>query len=163
MEEQNWDPMVHSPGEVMDFMECLESAKMMDCKSTVMTNGKDKKQPTKKNNGNNNNKGDANDNTYYCKVHGYNPTHTTEQCCKAKKLKAEGKPIGLQKCSPNKSWTHKSKEAKKKSSKELGTLVKAQVENASGKAGKAGKGGWPAKHKADTSDTGPMMMTRRSK
>jgi hypothetical protein len=30
MEEQNWDPMDHTPTEVVDFMECLESAKAMD-------------------------------------------------------------------------------------------------------------------------------------
>jgi hypothetical protein len=89
----------------MNFMECLESAKAMDHKATIMTNGKDKKKPAKKKNGNNNNKGDANNNTYYCKVHGPNNTHNTEQCHVAKKLKAEGKPIEPQKHSPNKSWT----------------------------------------------------------
>jgi hypothetical protein len=33
MEEQNWDPMVHTPTEVMNFMECLESAKAMDLRA----------------------------------------------------------------------------------------------------------------------------------
>jgi hypothetical protein len=74
----------------------------------------------------NGNNGDSN-NTYFCKVHGWNNSHTTKQCCKAKKLKAEGKPIKLQKCSPNKSWSCKSKEAKKTSKEELGALVKEQV------------------------------------
>jgi hypothetical protein len=33
MEEQNWDPMDHTPTEVVDFMECLENAKAMDHKA----------------------------------------------------------------------------------------------------------------------------------
>jgi hypothetical protein len=48
----------------------------------------------------------------------------------AKKLKAKGKPIKLQKkCSPNKSWSCKSEEAKKTSKEELGALdpVRAKV------------------------------------
>jgi hypothetical protein len=85
-----------------------------------MTNGKDKKKPAKKKNGNNKHNGGSNDNnTYYCKVHGQNNTHNTKQCHKAKKLKAEGKPIEPQKCSPNKSWSCKLEEAKKTSKEEL--------------------------------------------
>jgi hypothetical protein len=70
--------------------------------------------------------GDSN-NTYFCKVHGWNNSHTTKQCHRAKKLKAKGKPIKPQKHSPNKSWSCKSKEAKKTSKEELGALVKEQV------------------------------------
>jgi hypothetical protein len=113
----------------MDFMECLESTKAMDCRSTVMSNSKDKKKSTKKKNGNssNNNSGSDDNNTCYCKVHGPNNSHNTKNCCKAKKLKAKGKPIKLQKCSPNKSWSHKTKEAKNTSKEELNSLVKEQV------------------------------------
>jgi hypothetical protein len=130
MEGQNWDPMVHTPTEVIDFMECLESAKAMDCRSTIMTNSKDKKKSAKKKNGNNNNSnnnGGFDDNPYYCKVHGHNNSHNTKQCHKVKKLKAKGKPIKPQKCGYNKSWSCKLEEAKKTSKEELGALVKEQV------------------------------------
>ena len=96
-----------------------------------MTNGNNNKKSAKKKNGNNSsggNNGGSNDTTfYYCKVHSQNPTHTTEQCCKVKKLKAEGKPIKPQKCGYNKSWSCKSEVAKKTSKEELGALVKEQV------------------------------------
>jgi hypothetical protein len=45
----------------------------------------------------------------------------------------------LQKCSPNKSWSHKSKEAKKASKEELGALVKEQVAKAMSAAQKSKK------------------------
>jgi hypothetical protein len=48
MEEQNWDPMDHTPTEVVDFMECLKNAKAMDCKSAVVNNSNNKKKPAKK-------------------------------------------------------------------------------------------------------------------
>jgi hypothetical protein len=130
MEEQNWNPMVHTPTEVVDFMECLESTKVMDHRSTIMTNGKDKKKSAKKKNSssNNNNNGGSDDNTYCCKVHGHNNSHNTKQCHKVKKLKAKGKPIKPQKHGYNKSWSCKSEEAKKTSKEELSTLVKEQVE-----------------------------------
>jgi hypothetical protein len=126
MEEQNWDLMDHTPTEVIDFMEHLENAKAMDCKSTVMNNGNNNKKPAKKKNSGNSSNGDSN-NTYFCKVQGWNPSHTTDQCCKAKKLKAKGEPIKPQNHSPDKSWSCKSEEAKKTSKEELGTLVKEQV------------------------------------
>jgi hypothetical protein len=43
------------------------------------------------------NNGGSDGNTFYCKVHGHNPNHTTKQCHKAKKVKAKGKPIEPQK------------------------------------------------------------------
>jgi hypothetical protein len=56
MEKQNWDPMDHTPTEVVNFMECIENAKAMDCKGTIVNNnGNNKKKPAKKKNGGNNN------------------------------------------------------------------------------------------------------------
>jgi hypothetical protein len=105
-------------------LEHLENAKAMDRKGTIVSHGNNKKKPAKKKNGGNNSSNNSDsDNTYFCKVHGWNNSHTTKQCCRAKKLKAKGKPIKPQKCSPNKSWSCKSNEAKKTSKEELDTLV----------------------------------------
>jgi hypothetical protein len=147
MEKQNWDPMDHTIGEVINFMECIENAEEMSRKGTVVNdNGNNKKKPAKKKTGgNNSNKnfdrfghsGDS-DHQFFCKVHGW-CTHTTKQCRTAKKLAAEGKPIVPQKRSPNKSWSRKSEEAKKTSKEELGALVKEQVAKAMSAAQKSKK------------------------
>jgi hypothetical protein len=146
MEKQNWDPMDHTIGEVINFsMERIENAEEMARKGTIVNdNGNNKKKPAKKKTGGNNNSnrssnnGDS-DNTKFCAVHGWNNSHTTEQCRVAKKLKAEGKPIVPQKRSPNKSWSRKSEEAKKISKEELGALVKEQVAKAMSAAQKSKK------------------------
>jgi hypothetical protein len=147
MEKQNWDPMDHTVAEVVNFMERIENAEDMVRKGTIVNdNGNNKKKPAKKKTGgNNSNKnfdrfshsGDS-DHQFFCKVHGW-CTHTTEQCHTAKKLAAEGKPIVPQKRSPNKSWSHKSEEAKKTSKEELGALVKEHIAKAMSAAQKSKK------------------------
>jgi hypothetical protein len=144
MEKQNWDPMDHTVTEVVNFMERIENAEDMVRKGTIVNdNGNNKKKSAKKKTGGNNsnrssNNGDS-DNTKFCVIHGWNNSHTTEQCRVAKKLKAEGKPIEPQKRSPNKSWSCKSEEAKKTSKEELGALVKEQVAKAMSEAQKSKK------------------------
>jgi hypothetical protein len=136
--------MDHTIAEVVNFMERIENAEEMVHKGTIVNdNGNNKKKSAKKKTGGNNsnrsnNNGDS-DNTKFCVIHGWNNSHTTEQCRVAKKLKAEGKPIEPQKRNHNKSWSRKSEEAKKTSKEELGALVKEQVAKAMSEAQKSKK------------------------
>ena len=125
MDRQGFDPLVHEPNEVVDFMERIENAEEHDHdKKTVKVAAKNDK---KRNGNNNNNKNDSNGTkgSKYCMLHGNNNTHDTTECkslqAHAKKLKDEKGSNGKSK---NKSWQNKSKQGTDDSKKELAALTK---------------------------------------
>ena len=118
MERQGFDPLDHTIGEVVDFMERIEATENHDKNSKTVPNktaktGK-KKSPNHSSQGNGNGKGD-----YHCSHHGDNKTHNSDQCFV---LHPELKKKG----NKNKSWSRKASESKS-DQKELMAFVKKQV------------------------------------
>ena len=124
MDRQGFDPLLHTPTEVVDFMERIENSEEFDNdkKNTkTANNNKEKKR---------NGKGDSNDKgSKYCMMHGNNNTHDTSECktlkAQVKKLKGDGNEnSNYDGKSKNKTWKNKSKESTGDSKKELAALTK---------------------------------------
>jgi len=123
MDRQGFDPLSHTPMEVVAFMERIETSEEFDSdkKTTkVAASGKGKKKASD----NNGAKG-----SHYCMMHGNNNTHDTADCktlqAQAKKLKGNNNN-GANKNGKhqNKSWKNKAKDDTEDSKKELAALVK---------------------------------------
>jgi len=111
MDRQGFDPLSHTPQEVVDFMERIEMSEDFDGdkKTTVAKNNNKGKKKSNFNKGNS----DA-DGSKCCMLHGNNNTHDTSECktlmAQAKKLKGDNGANNKGKAG-NKSWKNKSKDA----------------------------------------------------
>ena len=118
MDRQGIDPLQRTLGEVVMFLEQIESAEEHDHKSTPVTN---KKKGGKKNSPSSGDK--------YCLIHGHGG-HSSDECHKlkaeAKRLKTggESKPKGSY---SNKTWKRNADGKRKKSQNELNAFVKKSI------------------------------------
>jgi hypothetical protein len=129
MDRQGFDPMDHTPAEVVDFMEQIETAEDFDghvvehnSKTTSNNNNK------KSSNGNGNKDNGTSKSGKYCSLHGKG-NHTTDDCrtikSEVKKLKStDTKTPNTGYAYKNKSWSKKAEDYKKKSQKELNAMGK---------------------------------------
>ena len=115
MDRQGFDPMEKQLFEVVDFMENIKGTedrtKVKDSKSKPS-----KKTTVSKDSASGNKKKP----THYCKHHGPNYSHDTEDCKVLKNQKSGGGHS-------NKTWTRKADEESSKSKKELATLIAKAV------------------------------------
>jgi hypothetical protein len=123
MERQGFDPMDHTPEEVVAFVEQLESAKSHE-KTATKVEAKKSDKPSSKNKdlkGGKSNKGKK-----YCEIHGH-CAHTTEECRsknkRYKSYKSDSKSGGKD----NKTWKSNANEGTTISKKELAVLIKKAV------------------------------------
>ena len=118
MERQGFDPMEQiDPGRIVEFMENLEAAEDHGKHSTTV---QDKKKKSSKSGG----KKDSSKRkpTHFCKEHGPNFTHDTDECYVLKNQKGSKDGNSGKKFS-NKSWKRKSEESTNSSKKELAAMV----------------------------------------
>ena len=124
MDRQGFDPVTHTPQQVVEFMEQIETAEDFDGKP-VNNNGNDssnaKKSPKKKGKPS----ASPSDEQKYCMLHGWGG-HATEDCFK---LKAEAARLkGSSNSGSTKgSWKSKAKDGKDKTKKELSAIIKKKV------------------------------------
>ena len=122
MDRQGFDPLLHTPTEVVDFMERIESSEDFDNDKKTT-----KVAATKGNKKKSSNDSDGKKGSHYCMLHGNNNTHDTSECntlkAQAKKLKGNNDNANNGK-HQNKSWKNKSKDSADDSKKELAALVK---------------------------------------
>jgi len=122
MDRQGFDPLTHTPNEVVAFMERIEMSEDFDGDKKVAkvnpTKGK-----KKTNNYNNNSSGTNEDGSKYCMLHGKNNTHNTDEC---KTLKADVKKRkgNDSNGSKNKTWKNSKDNSADASKKELAALTK---------------------------------------
>jgi hypothetical protein len=126
MDRQGFDPLDHSPLEVVDFMEQIETAEDFDGQ-VVETSKSNNNNNKKSSNGNGKDNGTSKTGKY-CALHGKG-NHSTDDCrtikSEVKKLKStESKTSGSGYPSKNKSWSKKAEDYKKKSQKELNAMGK---------------------------------------
>jgi hypothetical protein len=132
MDRQGFDPMDHTPAEVVDFMEQIETAEDFD--GQVVDNNKSTANNANKKSSNNNGNKDKDNGTSktgkYCALHGKG-NHSTDDCrtikSEVKKLKSTDSKTsgsGSGYASKNKSWSKKAEDYKKKSQKELNAMGK---------------------------------------
>ena len=124
MERQGFDPYEanKTPSELIGFLEQIESAEEFDTHSD--SNNNKKKPAGKKSNNNGNNSGSKSSNDkpkYYCKKHGENFSHDTEDCKFLNGGDKKHKSNNYQ-GSNNKSWK-KSDESVTVSKKELQAMI----------------------------------------
>jgi hypothetical protein len=131
MERQGFDPFEHTVGEVVDFMEQIESSEDFDANSSKpKSDGKNAN--TKKSNGNPKKGSNNPDGKKFCMMHGWNTTHTTEEChlikgmVQNKKAKSGDSSNSNGKSSGN--WKNKAAEKSKQTQKDLNTLIKKAVD-----------------------------------
>ena len=118
MDRQGVDPLEKSLGEVVEFLEQIESAEEHDTRSTQVTN---KKKGGKKNPSSSGDK--------YCLIHGHGG-HSSDECHKlkaeAKRLKTGGESKPKSSYS-NKTWKRNADGERKKSQNELNAFVKKSI------------------------------------
>ena len=122
MDRQGFDPLGHTPMEVVAFMERIEASEEFDAdKKTTKVAASNKGK--KKANDSNGTKG-----SHHCMLHGSNNTHDTSECktlqAQAKKLKGNNGGSNKNGKGHNKSWKNKAKDETDDSKKELAALVK---------------------------------------
>ena len=123
MERQGFDPMDHTPEEVVAFMEQLESAESHEKTATKVETKKSDK-PSAKNKdlkGGKSNKGKK-----YCEIHGH-CAHTTEECRSKNKRYKSDKSDSKSGDKDNKTWKRNANEGTTVSKKELAVLIKKAV------------------------------------
>ena len=123
MDRQGRDPDCMLSGNVVAFLEQIETAEEFVPDKHQQSNDKGKK--TQKFSGNkNNNSGGG---QKYCALHGKG-SHTTDECntikSQVKKMKSSNYSPGGNKPSGNKTWSKKAEDYKKKSQKDLNTMGK---------------------------------------
>ncbi len=126
-DRQGFECVEHTPKEVVDFLEQIETAEEFDGKEVTKKNGKQKEGSSKEHSKSNEKGGKK-----FCLVHGYNTTHATDAC---KKLQAEAKCLKADsphnkdggRSSGNKTWSRRAEDAKKKTQKDLAAYVAKQV------------------------------------
>ena len=121
MDRQGFDPMENTPGELVTFLEQIESSEDFDGDKVASKKkeGKSssKKKDTSKSGG-----------SKYCKVHGQ-CNHTTEECrsLKGDNKKAKYSDSHDKKPYSNKTWSRKAEESREKSKKELAAFISKAV------------------------------------
>ena len=123
MERQGFDPMDHTPEEVVAFMEQLESAESHE-KTATKVEAKKSDKPSSKNKdlkGGKSNKGKK-----YCEIHGH-CAHTTEECRSKNKRYKSDKSDSKSGDKDNKTWKRNASEGTTVSKKELAVLIKKAV------------------------------------
>jgi hypothetical protein len=126
MDRQGFDPIDHTPEEVVAFMEQLESAEAHDKTSTKVEakNKADSKSSSKKKSSK---EGSAKKETKYCEIHGH-CAHTTEECrSKNKRYKSDKSSSKNGNKGSNKNWKREADEETTFSKKELAVLIKKAV------------------------------------
>jgi len=114
-----------SPSVVVEFMENIKAAEARDMtkveKKTKKSssNTKSEKSSTKSSSGSENKKKAT---PYYCKLHGANYTHDTEDCRASKRS-------GDSKKSPHKTWTKKATENSEDTKKEIAAIVAKELKS----------------------------------
>lgn len=127
MDRQGFDPMDSTPGEVVDFLEQIETAEDFDG-GAIKAQAKDGNGQNNKSKGNNStskggsSKGDSKQ--AYCLLHGKG-NHSSDQCTA---LKAQAAKLKSGTSSGNNKWSRKAADGKKKSQKELNALIKKTVQ-----------------------------------
>ena len=129
MDRQGFNALEHTPAEVVDFMEQIESAEDFDghLVETKTTNGNGNNKKSSNNKDTSSSKGSSK----YCALHGKG-NHSTDECrtvkSEIKKLKStDSKPSGggnVRFASKNKTWSKKAEDYKQKSQKELNAMGK---------------------------------------
>ncbi len=112
MDLQGFDPLDHTPTEVVDFMEQVELAERRapedQDKKPKASGSPAKKQKSTKG-------GQKSGGTKYCELHGQ-CSHATAECCTLNKSKSK-----------NKTWDRKTQEKVDNNKKELAAFIKKQV------------------------------------
>jgi hypothetical protein len=126
MDRQGFDPMDHTPLEVVDFMEQIETAEDFD--GQIVENNKSANNNNKKSSNGNGKDNGTSKSGKYCALHGKG-NHSTDDCrtikSEVKKLKTtDSKSSGSGYASKNKTWNKKAEDYKKKSQKELNAMGK---------------------------------------
>jgi hypothetical protein len=125
MDRQGFDPLEKQIPEVIDFMENIEAAEEHSCQSKTVAK---KKSSSSNNNGkkDNNNKSNGKKKpTHFCKEHGPNFSHNTEECRTLAYKKGDSSE--KKKSFPNKTWARKANEANSTSKKELAAFVQKEI------------------------------------
>jgi hypothetical protein len=123
MDRQGFDPLDKQIPEVVNFVENIEVAEEHSLKSKTVAK--------KKNSSSNNGKKDNNKSngkqkpTHFCKEHGSNFSHNTEECRTLAYKKGDSSE--KKKSYPNKTWVRKANEANSTSKKELAAFVQKEV------------------------------------
>ena len=134
MERQGFDPMEHTPREVVDFMERSEATDDFDDNNNNGNSKPASKPAAKKNPSNSKGKsnsggGNNGKKDKYCAVHGQNYTHTTEECRAVQNgsKKARTSSGGGGKTLLNNKWTKQAADAASKSKSDLAAFVQKEV------------------------------------
>lgn len=144
MDRQGWDPIAHTPREVVDFLERIETAEDFD--GTKVDHSQQK--------GSSNNKkkksSSSGKQSKYCMLHG-NGSHSTDECHtlkeQAKKMKSGDSSGSSGKKFGNKTWSRKAQDSTSSSKKELAAFIKKTAKAAMKEVHSAEK-----KRKADSDD-----------
>jgi hypothetical protein len=131
MDKQDFDPIVKTLAEVVDFCERMEAAEdfepARDGQKTSHKSKSDKKKDYSKQG-----KSDSKSSDKYCLLHGNNTSHTTDECHVLKKqaqsLRKTTERDGDQKPAfNNKTWKRDASKSATTSKKELATFVRKQA------------------------------------
>jgi hypothetical protein len=131
MDKQDFDPIVKTLAEVVDFCKHMEAAEdfepARDGQKTSHKSKSDKKKDYSKQG-----KSNSKSSNKYCPLHGNNTSHTTDECHVLKKhaqsLRKTAKHDGDQKPAfNNKTWKRDASKSATTSKKELATFVRKQA------------------------------------
>jgi hypothetical protein len=124
MDRQVFNPLEKQIPEVIDFMENIEAAKEHYHQSETIAKKKSSSSNNTKKDNNNKSNGKKKP-THFCKEHGPNFSHNTEDCRTLAHKK--GDSCKKKKSFPNKTWVHKANEANSTSKKELAAFVQKEI------------------------------------
>ena len=135
MDRQGFDPVVHSLGEVVSFLERVETAEQGHENNNTKSSQKASSKTSSSYKKGSKSSGSGN---HYCMVHGKNATHSTENCNQLKKEASRLKSGNNDGKSKNKTWKNKDS-YKKKEHNTLEALVSESVQHELQKAAKKRK------------------------
>ena len=129
MDRQGFDPYdTGNPIDLVNFLEQIEAAEEHDAPTKSTDNGNSKKKNSSSKNSSKKKSNDASGEKVFCKEHGWNFSHTTEEC---KVINGGGKKFksnnGKKKSYGNKTWNRKSDDTTDTSKKELAALIQQSV------------------------------------
>ena len=156
MDRQGFDAVAKTPGQVVDFLEQIETAEDFDGdkqKQVVNNSNNKNKSKQQKQGSDSKSKGDG---SKYCMLHGKG-NHSSEECrnmqAQVKRMKTNGGEAKSTGGSKNKTWSRKSEDNKKVTKKELNALLTKAVKKAAQKEVNA----LTKKRKSDDSDSEEEM------
>ncbi len=126
MDKQGFDPMLYTPQATIDFCERLETAEQLT-QTVTKKRDHDKKKGNSKSSKKTKSDHDQSKGDKYCMLHGWNKTHTTDECNSLKGMLNDKQKSGDFGGKKNKTWSRKAEEAKKKSKKDLHALMQETV------------------------------------